>query len=72
MGVSGLVYSMIGLWLSLYFYFENTRSKKEKVVRVLGFILIILIPSHYQKNVSYISHAYGFVLGILGFRYSLF
>lgn len=64
LGASGMLYAMVGLWLVLYLRFE-TRSFSQKLIRVFGFALTLLVPSSWEPNTSYLAHASGFFLGIL-------
>jgi|GEM_PF-612610 len=65
LGASGMNYGMVALWLTLYIAFDRTSPMPQRVVRSLGFSLLILFPQSYEPRVSYLAHASGFVVGIL-------
>ena len=73
MGASGVVYWMSGFWLILYFQIDRRYSVTSRLLRCLGFALVTLIPETYKPQVSYRTHAVGFILGLLfGAFYFLF
>jgi len=73
LGASGVVYWMGGFWLSLYLLVERRVAMGKRIVRALGFALIILIPTVIEPRVSYRTHAIGFGLGVaFGLAYFVF
>lgn len=64
-GASGAIYAMVGLWLTYYLLIEKNQRLFTKVMRSLAFVLVVLMPSTIQKNVSYRAHAIGFLVGCL-------
>ena len=64
-GASGMLYGMIGLWLSCWGRSAKQYTRKDKWMRSIAFVLVVLIPSQYQENVSYAAHAWGFVIGVV-------
>jgi rhomboid protease GluP len=62
-GASGVVYWMAGAWLTLYVLTE--RANKLRLNSAIAFTLIVLGPSTFEPNTSYLAHAVGFVLGII-------
>jgi rhomboid protease GluP len=64
-GASGMVYAMAGFWIANYFFIERHLSVTGRILRILGVILILLIPQEFQVQVSYLAHATGFILGSL-------
>jgi rhomboid protease GluP len=64
-GASGLVYWMAGFWLSMYLLVERSVSPGKRVLRVICLALLVLLPSTFQANVSYRTHAIGLGLGIV-------
>ena len=62
-GASGLVYWMAGFWLSMYLLVERSVGPGKRVLRVVCLALLVLLPSTFQANVSYRTHAIGLVLG---------
>ncbi len=63
-GASGVVYWMAGFWLSLYLLVERRVTLGKRMVRALGFALVVLIPATLEAQVSYRTHAIGFGLGV--------
>lgn len=66
LGASGMVYGMVGLWLVFYMTFETDRTFSEKLMRCLGFSLVVLAPTTFNPETSYAAHGYGFALGLVG------
>jgi membrane associated rhomboid family serine protease len=64
-GASGVVYCMAGFWLTLYVLIERRYSIANRLMRCIGFFLIVFVPSTFDPSVSYRAHAIGFVCGIL-------
>lgn len=64
-GASGVVYCMAGFWLTLYVLIERRYSIANRLMRSIGFFLIVFVPSTFEPSVSYRAHAIGFVFGIL-------
>lgn len=64
-GASGVVYCMAGFWLTLFVLIERRYSIANRLMRSIGFFLIVFVPSAFDPSVSYRSHAIGFVCGIL-------
>jgi rhomboid protease GluP len=65
LGASGMVYAMAGMWLTFYLKFEQGYSFNMRLVRVVGFILIVLFPTTFQPTTSYLAHTLGFVFGMI-------
>lgn len=65
LGISGMVYCMITLWLVLYIKNETTHQTPKKLLRVIGFCLLMLFPSGEAKQVSHLAHFSGGLFGIL-------
>jgi rhomboid protease GluP len=64
-GASGLVYWMAGFWLTMYTLVDRTLSLGRRVMRVVVVILVVLLPTTFQEDVSYRTHAIGFGLGVV-------
>jgi hypothetical protein len=64
-GASGLVYWMAGFWLSMYLLVERTVAPGKRVLRAVCLALLVLLPSTFQANVSYRTHAIGLGLGVV-------
>lgn len=64
-GMSGVVYWMGGLWLTLYFLLSRHLSVTQRVLRSLGVALMIFMPSEaFNPSISYKAHAVGFGFGV--------
>lgn len=72
-GISGVVYWMGGTWLILYFLIDQQKSLYQRGLRVIGIALAIFFPTEaFNPRISYQSHLYGFIFGILfGLTYYL-
>ena len=65
LGSSGCVYFMAGFWLTMYVCLERRFSIGKRLLRSLGFLLIVLFPTSINPEISYRSHAIGFGVGIV-------
>lgn len=65
LGMSGVVYWMGAVWLTLYFLLETREQTAKRLIKTLGTALLLFIPETYHRDVSYESHFIGFALGIL-------
>lgn len=65
LGASGMVYGMVAMWLVLYIRFDRKGWWVKRVMRSLGFSLLVLFPQTYEANVSYMAHASGFLTGLI-------
>lgn len=63
-GASGMLYAMVSLWLLYYVKFETSYSFWNKIMRATAFALVLLFPTTFQENVSYLAHFWGFICGI--------
>lgn len=71
-GASGLLYLLAGSWLTLYVLVERRLSVPKRLVRVVGFFLVVLVPTSIRPEVSYRAHGIGLFFGIcLGLAYFL-
>jgi rhomboid protease GluP len=64
LGMSGVVYWMGAVWLTLYFFLETRESHSKRFIKVLGISLVLFIPETYHREVSYLSHFLGFIFGV--------
>jgi membrane associated rhomboid family serine protease len=64
-GASGLVYVMAFFWLSLYLLIQRRYSVAGRLLRCIGFALVVFFPTSFDPQVSYRTHAIGAVVGIL-------
>ena len=65
LGASGMIYGMVAMWLVLYIRFDRKGWWVKRVVRSLGFSLLVLFPQTFEVNTSYMAHASGFLIGIV-------
>ncbi len=73
LGISGLVYAMAGFWLTMFLTLDRSHPLGSRLVRAVGFALVMLVPSQVKQEVSYRAHALGFVWGLtFGFSYFLY
>ena len=71
-GASGMLYLLAGAWLTLYVLVERRLSVAKRIVRVVGFFLVVLVPTSIRPEVSYRAHGIGLFFGIcLGLAYFL-
>lgn len=64
LGASGVVYLMAGFWLTLYLLIERRVGIGKRLMRAVGFGLIVLVPTAVEPQVSYRTHAIGFAAGV--------
>ena len=64
-GASGVVYLMAGFWLTLFVSTERRFSILKRLLRSIGFALVMLISSTFDPAISHRTHAIGFVAGIV-------
>ena len=71
-GASGMLYLLAGAWLTLYVLVERRLPVLKRIVRVVGFFLVVLVPTSIRPEVSYRAHGIGLFFGIcLGLAYFL-
>ena len=63
-GASGLVYWMAGFWLTMYLLVDRKLGLGKRFMRAVVVALVVLLPTTFQENVSYRTHAIGFGLGV--------
>ena len=63
-GASGMVYLMVGFWLTMYMLIERRLSVGRRIVHAIGVGLIVLMPTAFDQQVSYRTHAIGVAVGI--------
>jgi rhomboid protease GluP len=64
-GASGVVYLMAGFWLTLFVTTERRFSILKRLLRSVGFALVMLISSTFDPAISHRTHAIGFFTGIV-------
>ncbi len=63
-GASGMVYCMAAMWLFLFWRHADYLSVLQRSMRSLAFVLVVLVPTQIEPNVSYRTHAIGFGVGL--------
>jgi membrane associated rhomboid family serine protease len=64
-GASGVVYLMAGFWLTLFVSTERRFSILKRLLRSIGFALVMLISSTFDPAISHRTHGIGFFTGIV-------
>lgn len=64
-GISGVVYLLWGFWLILYILIQRHVSLNRRFMKVVAISLMVLVPTSYDPQVSYLAHGVGLVGGIL-------
>ena len=64
-GASGMVYGLGALWLGLFILHGNRYTFKDRIIRSIGVMLILLFPTQFMPEVSYLAHAIGFLVGLV-------
>jgi rhomboid protease GluP len=71
-GASGVVYLFAGYWLTMFIAIDRRFTFANRLMRATGVGLIILFPTTFEPDVSYRTHAFGFLTGaIFGITYFL-
>lgn len=65
LGASGMLYAMVAMWLVLYMKFETQLKWGVKLLRTVGVALLLLFPTTFQPQTSYLAHGLGFCVGLL-------
>jgi len=65
LGASGMIYGMVAMWIVFYVKYDILYSIPLRILRVVGFSLVILFPTSFQIEVDYIAHAIGFAYGLI-------
>ena len=64
-GISGVVYWMGAVWLSLFLLIDRRESLRRRIAKVLFISMVLFVPETYKPETSYLSHFVGYFLGIL-------
>lgn len=64
-GISGLVYWLGAAWLTLFFLIDQRQSLRRRLAKVSVISLVLFAPQAYKPEVSYLSHAVGYLFGVL-------
>ncbi|MEN9528642.1 MAG: hypothetical protein RI932_515 [Pseudomonadota bacterium] len=62
-GISGTVFAMAGMWSALYIKNDNRFSVGKRILRAMGFVLILFFPLSLEANIADRVHILGGVLG---------
>jgi len=65
LGISGIVFFMWGYWLAMYFMIERRETWIRRIMKASMIYIVLLIPSEFNPQVSYLAHGVGNVLGLL-------
>ncbi|OQW49890.1 MAG: hypothetical protein A4S09_11625 [Proteobacteria bacterium SG_bin7] len=63
LGASGLVYLLAGFWFTMFVLVDSPRPLPVRLMRAIGVSLIILFPTTFEPEISYRTHAIGFMVG---------
>ncbi len=63
-GASGMNYGMVALWLVFYLRYDIDRRIPVRIFRIVGFIMVMMLPTTLSPQTSYLAHALGFGIGI--------
>ena len=64
LGASGMIHGMVALWIIFYIKYDIDRALMMRVLRSFGFVLVMLVPSIFDPQTSYLSHGIGFGVGL--------
>lgn len=65
LGASGMAYAMVALWLVFYLRHDVDHRVPVRMLRAVGFSLVMMFPSTFDPRVSYLAHAVGFGAGLV-------
>jgi rhomboid protease GluP len=63
-GVSGVVYWMGALWMTLAFFIDRRETLLQRWLKVSGVSLVLFFPTTFLPEISYLSHFLGYILGV--------
>lgn len=64
-GASGVVYYLWGFWLVLYFFIQRHLLISRRLMKVSIVGMVVLVPSTFEPNVSYLAHLVGLIVGVV-------
>lgn len=63
-GISGVVYWMGAVWLTLFVLIDSRKSLRRRLSIALFLSIVLFAPETYKPQISYLSHLLGYILGI--------
>jgi len=60
-----VVFFMWGYWLSLYLMIEKRETWVRRIMKASMIYIVLLIPSEFNPQVSYLAHGVGNLMGLL-------
>ncbi len=64
-GISGVVYWMGAVWLTLYLLIDTRVTRRRRWAHAAVLAVVLFAPEKFLPGVSYLSHLVGFLLGIV-------
>jgi rhomboid protease GluP len=64
-GASGVVYLMAAFWLTMFVLVERRFGFFKRLLRTIGFAIVMLLSSTFDPAISYRTHAIGFAAGVV-------
>jgi rhomboid protease GluP len=64
-GLSGDLYWMGATYITLSFFIDRRENLHKRFIKSSGVMLILFFPTVITPEVSYLSHAIGFLLGVI-------
>lgn len=72
-GMSGVVYWMGAVWLTLFVLIDTRKTTRRRISIALFVAIVLFAPQAYKPEISYLSHLLGFLFGtISGLCYYVF
>ncbi len=62
-GISGVIYYLWGFWLVLYLFIDKRIGFIRRLINIMGVFFILLIPTTYSPQTSYLAHYIGLLVG---------
>lgn len=63
-GISGTVFAMAGMWCALYVKNDDRFTVNKRILRAMGFVLVLFFPLSLEQNVADRVHILGGLLGL--------
>ena len=64
-GMSGVVYWMGAVWLTLFLLIDTRKTFRRRFAIALFLSVVLFAPQKYEAGISYLSHFLGYFLGII-------